>query len=1066
LRNPTGFIYTNEAVRLHLPVPPEPFAVKQDGVSVPYQVETVDGKPFAWVSVAMGKNARPAFTIEPGERATGKPRVTVRRAGDSWEMDNGLIAVRVPSGPVRPIGQLGPIARIRLPNGEWVGEGFWHTERKLTDFAAAVVGDGTVFAKIRLRYEFEGMAGIEGKTPAFAQVDVALHPGQRHLVIEESHEMGRNDAWEFDLCRGWKARTPILEVFDGGAGRPKRTGPLLTDLQPLGWTPEALQSRYDLGDPRLGDTLMWLVPKQNQHYEDGWLFAVTDGVLAAGAIPCLPGQWVWPHDNKIAVSAKETADYAGLRCPTRRGARFWCLLVGTPEDFSVSAASGYVLDRVYRGLDRLLIEYITDWPGQDGNGGFYAGSFNPLVRAFKLKTTGGDSGGGPMDALAAAQVALGPDMQGDQWRFWSTENPNFFSGYVNGVLGSVRRLQEHPRYEELRRWAAQRVAEDVYFAITLPSGAGQECPGYQKRGFGELKWCEGLPMAGDMKARSEAGPRFQRRITWPDGASRRASPMGDSHPRRDPKGELGMMRVSVPAEEVQGWRTEELHGYGVVFTHRPGTPMETYLAFKSGPNRGHFHGDQLAFHYCANARPVAVDHHCSYNPRAGQEHMHNRVAFFTDDMPWANMDGYERLIAFKTSGDADIAVGQVESERLRFMQRYPPEDWDRDFPQIPFSSPLAYRRTVVMVKAPDGADAGAPAEDYFVLRDQYRADRPLGAAYCLHVNAPGTLALEVNEEGGGEADGQTAAFTDPRFDFGRAKLPLGCTLVLDRIGGETRHAITSAAQRVAYLRDIPAKGKGIPYRVVDGEGKPLVARPARYATVGADGAFRDPQVDFVKAGVQAGWQVLAQADGRDRCMVVRAVEENALKCEPVPPSGHYTRYRVLKCAVAMREGRVVFDRLTLYCAQPARARFVPFPWTHANGGLEETQGIRLEMEGRTGEFVTVLYPGTNAPAFSALPGGVRVGGDEIRFAGGLDEDRDVTYVTVVRGGKTVAALSGDEMDLNRFQGDVGLWVPNTGYPFGEIPDWLIRQRIRPPAWYDPVIPLGYRQKDGLSSGVP
>ena len=42
-----------------------------------------------------------------------------------------------------------------------------------------------------------------------------------------------------------------------------------------------------------------------------------------------------------------------------------------------------------------------------------------------------------------------------------------------------------------------------------------------------------------------------------------------------------------------------------------------------------------------NARAAAVDHHCSYKPRAGQEHMHNRVAFHTPELPWANMDGYE-----------------------------------------------------------------------------------------------------------------------------------------------------------------------------------------------------------------------------------------------------------------------------------------------------------------------------------------------------------------------------------------------------------------------------------------
>lgn len=977
LRNPTGFSYTNEPVRLHLPVPRGAFTVKQDGVPVPYQVAEVDGKPFIWVSVSMDKGETRTFTTEPGERLKAEPKVKVRRAGDSWEMDNGLIAVRL-AGP-GSAGLVGPVQQVRLPNGKWVGEGLWHTGRKLTNFTAAVIGDGTVLGKIRLRYEFEGMAGLEDRTPAFAQVDVALHPGRHHLVIEECHEMGRNDAWEFDLCRGWGARTPVLEVFDGGAGRPKRKGPLLKDLRPLGWEPKALQRRYDFGDPRLGDRLMWLVPKSNQHYEDGWLFAVTDGTLAVGAIPCLPGRWRWGHDNKIAVQAKETADYAGLRCATRRGARCWVLLVGARKDFTPPAASDYVLRHIYKGLDKILIEYITDWPGQDDKQGFYAGPFNPLTRAFRPEGVRGSIGDGPMDWLTVAQVALGPDMIGTQWRYWSTENPNFFSGYVRGwAVRFVPKLKEHPRYEELRRWAAQRVAEDFYYAITLPSGAGQECPGYQKRDARGIGWCEGLPMADDMKARAAAAQRFLRRISSPDGAIRRFSPMGDSHPGRDPKtGHRGMGRVDVPAEEVKAWKTEELHGYGVVFSADPGTSNETFLAFKSGPNRGHFHGDQLAFLYCAHARPLAVDHHCSYNPRAGQEHMHNRVAFSTDDMPYANMDGYERVIAFKTSEHVDVAVGQVESERLRFRQQYPPEDWDRDFPQVRFTSPLVHRRTVVFLKG--------GKEHYFVLRDQYRADRKLRAAYCLHVNAPGTLALEVKEPDGGNA-----------------------------------------------------------------------------AVVGKKGVFRDAHADFKKAGVKPGWHVLIRDrhTRRDECLVVRRVRRQALWFETPLPPGNYTRYRILKSLARMRKGRVSFGDLTLFVAHPPRTRLVPFPWAHANGGLEETQGVRLETVGDSGEFITVLYPGADPPAMSALRDGtgVRVGDDEVRFAGGIDEDGATTYVTVIRGGREAAKLTGKEIDLDRFQGDIGLWVPNTGYPFGEIPEWLIRQRIKPPAWYREMIPLGYRQQ--------
>ena len=97
--------------------------------------------------------------------------------------------------------------------------------------------------------------------------------------------------------------------------------------------------------------------------------------------------------------------------------------------------------------------------------------------------------------------------------------------------------------------------------------------------------------------------------------------------------------------------------------------------------------------------------------------------------------------------------------------------------------------------------------------------------------------------------------------------------------------------------------------------------------------------------------------------------------------------------------------------------------------------------------VTVLYPSAKAPAMSALPGGVKVGSDEITFTGGIDEDDNTVYVTIKRDGKTIESLSGKEMDLHRSQGKVGLFVPDAGYPFGPIPDWLLAQREEHPDWY-------------------
>jgi hypothetical protein len=471
--------------------------------------------------------------------------------------------------------------------------------------------------------------------------------------------------------------------------------------------------------------------------------------------------------------------------------------------------------------------------------------------------------------------------------------------------------------------------------------------------------------------RLRARAYFRRRTSYPDRNLRRMLPMGDTHPAGD-----GPAVIEVPQDEVRLFRTEELPGFGVVFSSRPGAEDESYLAYKSGSNRGHFHGDQLAFHHACRARPVAVDHHCSYSPKAGQEHMHNRVAFFTEQQPYLNMDGFERLIAFKASRDADLAVGQVESSRFRAVFPLPPFPWNNEWPLFPLDPPLVYRRSVVFVK-------NAEAADYFVIRDQYRASKELGAAYCLHVWDQETLALEVRDAGqGGTSEGRNE-WSDERQDFAALGVQPGWALHPGRV--------------------VKAKG---------------------------DAEIRQEHYEVVQ------------------------VEPHRLTVDRAVTAAKNASYLLFRPKYTQQGRRFIFRDLTLFCAHPqdAKARF--FPWYFGKAGGQATSGLRLESRGASGQFVTVLYPGPEGPAMESLPDGVRVGEDEVVFAGGLDEDAATAYVTVKRKGRVLLSLTGKELDLNRSQGDVGLSVPNVGHIWGDIPDWLLRQRIKRPDWYEQVRELG------------
>ena len=871
--NPTKRSYEDELVRLKQPAPGRAgtFRVERDGVEVPYQVEETEGTAWIWVCSDFEPGETHAYEIVRGEPQSFTDRVCVRKAGPAFVLDNGRIAVKLPADASR--GLPGPVSAVRLREGEWVGGSFWRTARRLRAFKASVLANGPLFAKVRLRYDFEGMAGLCDSTPAFAEVEVVLGPEWRHVEIRERHEMSPDEYWEFEASKGWSPETGVSRPFSRGAGSGLVGGEVEPERALLpGGLPYARE-----------DLFINLFPRWNQHYKDGWYFAATDGEAHVGATVVSAGQWVWPHNNSIRVIVKPSGRYAGLRCPTWKGRRTWWLSAPTDDAGRID----YVARHAWEGLDKLNHEFILDWPGKTGSFpsmNFYnGGQMNPsgVIRGVGRRAMRNAGKEGDLSTLLGAQIMLHPDAYGTYWHYWSPENPNFYTDFIRVPIALVTRLKAHPQFERLRQRAELKLREDMYHAVTLPGGAGQECPGYTR--YALRQWTELATLCREHLGfdpatwpRYRAAEYFQKRSSQPDGSVRRMLPMGDTHPARDGS---GPKLVEVAAEEVREYRTEELPGFGVIFSNNAGTSKETYLAFKSGPNRGHYHGDQLAFHHCADAKPLVVDHHCGYKPRAGQEHMHNRVAFHTEEFPYANMDGYERLIAFQSSPLCDIAVGQVESHRLRRVEKLPPEIWHQEYPQHRFDEPLMYRRTIVFVKG--------PPQDYFVIRDQFWAPEPLFASYCLHV-----LADDMRHEG------QTV-------DFGR---------------------------------------------------------------------------------------------------------------------------------------------MSLFCAEPTSYEFGSLPWSHTNGGLEATQGARLTVHADRGQFITVLYPG-RLPSAGAIDKGVRISEDEIRFTGDTPfPHREASCVVVKRSGRTIGMLRGSDIDPNRSQGDVGLFVPDAGYPFGRIPDWLIRQRCEVPDW--------------------
>jgi len=85
---------------------------------------------------------------------------------------------------------------------------------------------------------------------------------------------------------------------------------------------------------------------------------------------------------------------------------------------------------------------------------------------------------GGVAAMIEAQYRLHSDIYGSYWGRWSPENPNFFSDFIKLPFAKITNLKGHPRFKEFCKLAEMKLREDIYHSITMPGGAGQECPGY------------------------------------------------------------------------------------------------------------------------------------------------------------------------------------------------------------------------------------------------------------------------------------------------------------------------------------------------------------------------------------------------------------------------------------------------------------------------------------------------------------------------------------------------------------------------------------------------------------
>ncbi|MFP4053553.1 MAG: hypothetical protein ACLFV7_06800, partial [Phycisphaerae bacterium] len=397
-----------------------------------------------------------------------------------------------------------------------------------------------------------------------------------------------------------------------------------------------------------------------------------------------------------------------------------------------------------------------------------------------LYSSGKPQGGASFAAMGYIHSDL------DQWpgwhNGWNPGNPNFHTDKYMVAVYVAAAMLDHPHAKEWLDFGYANFREDLGKVLLAPDGVGWECPGYSGYSFGlQMKIAKiflnvgyGNPVAEDPLAR-KTGIWHRKLLTPVDPrlGFRHEAPHGDTHrwtsgmksgfgklaafyARKDPAfaremaGTWAMLRsmgysgggvretlidmdpsIAPMEPEKMDWSSEAFYGFGAILRSHFGTDRETFCSVKAGPARGHYHNDELAFHYYAGNTPISLDYNCSYHPRADHACLHNSMTFGKEGTVRHNarntqvpaheqIYGTARVGAFNTSVHADALVAERTSGRL-VMQPIDPKDHEfaRGYPSQQVE-PITHRRFLVMVKHPEDSKLA----DYLVVREETNSTVP------------------------------------------------------------------------------------------------------------------------------------------------------------------------------------------------------------------------------------------------------------------------------------------------------------------------------------------------------
>ncbi len=410
----------------------------------------------------------------------------------------------------------------------------------------------------------------------------------------------------------------------------------------------------------------------------------------------------------------------------------------------------------------------------------------------------------------ASQAAMGyiaTDL--DAWpgyhQGWSPGNPNFHTDKYMAAIFVGGSMLDHPHSKEWLNFGLQNFKEDTGKVLLEPDGVGAECPGYagyatklqmeiarilMNTGEGNLLAENPLVKATGIWHRKLITPydfRINRRHEapigdthrwdsglYPEGFAKLAAFFKESDPAfaSEMMGTYDLLKKSKNAEvkdrkeidlkeavvSIDGtipradptkmdWSSQAFGGFGAVMRDGFGTKGESFVSFKAGRARGHYHNDENSYHFYSGGTPISLDYNCSYDPRGDHAALHNSMTFGKSSQLKHNGDGRSidaqeeitsssKVVRFVTTPGADLIVAERTADSVVLRPVYPRDnEFGRDYPSREVA-PITHRRELVFVKNEEGGSLG----DYLVVRDSTTSTEP--QQLNIHL-----LAREISEEG-------------------------------------------------------------------------------------------------------------------------------------------------------------------------------------------------------------------------------------------------------------------------------------------------------------------------------